>query len=244
MSLTILPSPNVSPIKVRNALHSNIGTTRNVPHNLTEPQNVSPKDKNFLHSNIGTTHNVRNALHSNIGTTRNVPHNLTEPQNVSPKDKNFLHSNIGTTHNVPHNPTEPQHVSHQVTSASPAMSLTILPSPNVSPIKVTNAIHSNIGTTRNVPHNLTEPQHVSHQDHWDSYINREVRRINMTLHECLEKVGARPTSQSVGKTSTQRYDRCICEKTTPGFHSTSKTCRRAAIAAYLYGPLRTNNLTS
>ncbi|KAG8269266.1 hypothetical protein J6590_004562 [Homalodisca vitripennis] len=28
-----------------------------------------------------------------------------------------------------------------------------------------------------------------HQDHWDSYINREVRRINMTLHECLEKVG-------------------------------------------------------
>ncbi|KAG8246436.1 hypothetical protein J6590_094736 [Homalodisca vitripennis] len=29
-----------------------------------------------------------------------------------------------------------------------------------------------------------------HQDHWDSYINREVRRINMTLHECLEKVGA------------------------------------------------------
>ncbi|KAG8278123.1 hypothetical protein J6590_027379 [Homalodisca vitripennis] len=29
-----------------------------------------------------------------------------------------------------------------------------------------------------------------HQDNWDSYINREVRRINMTLHECLEKVGA------------------------------------------------------
>ncbi|KAG8249883.1 hypothetical protein J6590_009003 [Homalodisca vitripennis] len=29
-----------------------------------------------------------------------------------------------------------------------------------------------------------------HQDHWDSYINREVRRINITLHECLEKVGA------------------------------------------------------
>ncbi|KAG8305749.1 hypothetical protein J6590_062719 [Homalodisca vitripennis] len=43
-------------------------------------------------------------------------------------------------------------------------------------------------------HNHTKVIVVSmfhrHQDHWDSYINREVRRINMTLHECLEKVGA------------------------------------------------------
>ncbi|KAG8314943.1 hypothetical protein J6590_081244 [Homalodisca vitripennis] len=32
----------------------------------------------------------------------------------------------------------------------------------------------------------------------------------------------RPTSQLVGKTSAQRYDRCICDKTTPGFHSTRR----------------------
>ncbi|KAG8334421.1 hypothetical protein J6590_090943 [Homalodisca vitripennis] len=29
-----------------------------------------------------------------------------------------------------------------------------------------------------------------HQDHWDPYINKELRRINMTLHECLERMGA------------------------------------------------------
>ncbi|KAG8314946.1 hypothetical protein J6590_081247 [Homalodisca vitripennis] len=50
-----------------------------------------------------------------------------------------------------------------------------------------------------------------HQGHWDSYINREAIVYS-----------TRPTSQLVGKTSAQRYDRCICDKTTPGFHSTGR----------------------
>ncbi|KAG8265534.1 hypothetical protein J6590_092716 [Homalodisca vitripennis] len=66
-----------------------------------------------------------------------------------------------------------------------------------------------VGQRKNLKHNHTNVIVVSmfhrHQDHWDAYINREVRRINMILHESLEKLPPDATSNPYRRSADATY---------------------------------------